>query len=614
MKKTLFLSLGLTLALCAAPVFAAAEAESISESLSDDSAFPGFLDDAYDYIGCQAPDFTVETVDGENFTLSEVLAEKKAVLINFWATWCGPCRNEFPYLEEAYEEYQDDVAVIALSTDPDDSAEMITEYAEEMGLTFPMGSDSGAGLSDYFVREGIPTSVVIDRYGTIVLLEVGSQSSKDPFANLFNILVAEDYTESMLFEGFPAAKPDKPYAAPEELAAAMNAEGFDFVWENPEDEYVWPMLPGEENGRKFVLSTNAGKGASEASVSTTVKVETGEVFAFDFCTSTEAGMDLLRIDVDGNTAKYFGGEHDWTTYALSFAEGGEYEVSFTYQKDSMMDEGLDIVRISNARILSGEEADQAIAANPSNALPFAEEIAICAADEDAKEIVFSGSEEDMTMLEDYFLCNNYWIVPSGTAHLAATIDDSVDPEGAHMESQYDGSVAVISESADGDSYAFESSIDTIEETGYSYTCVWLVTDPDYSRMYGTMLFKDEENVNSFIEEMEAEGLNLSWSYADGRKASTEEKASGEEAGEAEYTAVFVDQNGDPVPGCIINFCTDESCVPVTADENGVAVFTGMPYAYHLQVIKVPEGYSFDKSREFYAEENGGEMEFTVTKD
>ena len=81
-----------------------------------------------------------------------------------------------------------------------------------------------------------------------------------------------------------------------------------------------------------------------------------------------------------------------------------------------------------------------------------------------------------------------------------------------------------------------------------------------------------------------------------------------------YTVRFVDQDGAPVPGCIVNFCTDETCTPVIADENGVAAFTGAPYAYHLQVIRVPNGYKFDTAQEFYAEENGGEMIFTVTKE
>lgn len=57
-----------------------------------------------DYLGGPMPDFTVSTLDGGTFTLSDALKEKDAVLVNFWATWCGPCAFEFPYLEEAYEQ------------------------------------------------------------------------------------------------------------------------------------------------------------------------------------------------------------------------------------------------------------------------------------------------------------------------------------------------------------------------------------------------------------------------------------------------------------------------------------------------------------------------------
>ena len=77
---------------------------------------------------------------------------------------------------------------------------------------------------------------------------------------------------------------------------------------------------------------------------------------------------------------------------------------------------------------------------------------------------------------------------------------------------------------------------------------------------------------------------------------------------------FVDAQGNPVPGCIVNFCTDEMCLPVVADADGVAAYTGAPYAYHLQVIKVPDGYTFDTAQEFYAEVMGGEMTVTVGRE
>ena len=83
---------------------------------------------------------------------------------------------------------------------------------------------------------------------------------------------------------------------------------------------------------------------------------------------------------------------------------------------------------------------------------------------------------------------------------------------------------------------------------------------------------------------------------------------------AEYIVHVVDQNGDPVPGAYVNFCTDTACLPSVSDDSGVIAFSGEPYAYHLQILKVPEGYSFDKDFEAYTEEPPGETTIAVTKD
>ena len=69
--------------------------------------------------------------EGKTFTLSEALKDHEAVLINFWATWCDPCKNEFPMLNKVYEEVKDKVAFIALSKEPKDTAEKIEAFRQE---------------------------------------------------------------------------------------------------------------------------------------------------------------------------------------------------------------------------------------------------------------------------------------------------------------------------------------------------------------------------------------------------------------------------------------------------------------------------------------------------
>ena len=151
MKKAF--SLLLALALCIASLAMAEEAQPAVYQLGD-----------------KIDDFTMTTYDGTSVTLSEVLKEKDMVLINIWATWCGPCRNEFPFLEEAYQQYKDKVEVLALSCEPTDDDQVLTDFVAEMGLTFPVGRDD-VGLDSRFGVRSIPTSVVVDSFGTICFIE-----------------------------------------------------------------------------------------------------------------------------------------------------------------------------------------------------------------------------------------------------------------------------------------------------------------------------------------------------------------------------------------------------------------------------------------------------------
>ncbi len=153
-------------------------------------------------LGRRLEDFKFTGFDGESHSLYETLQEKNMVLINIWATWCSPCRMEFPYMEEAYEEYKDQIEIFALSCEPDDTDETLEAFAGELGLTFPMGRDS-ADLSNTFRANAIPTSIVIDRFGTICFIEAGSQTSADNFRRLFDAFLGDNYTESALLTEIP---------------------------------------------------------------------------------------------------------------------------------------------------------------------------------------------------------------------------------------------------------------------------------------------------------------------------------------------------------------------------------------------------------------------------
>lgn len=135
--------------------------------------------------GTKLNDFTVRTINGKSFTLSEALKDHDLVLINLWATWCPPCKAEFPYLQEAWAKNQDRVAVIALSVEPTDSNSTLQSYARSMGLTFPIAGIGNTGL-DSFASSGVPTTVVVNSEGNVVSVEIGAKFSVQEFQNLFD--------------------------------------------------------------------------------------------------------------------------------------------------------------------------------------------------------------------------------------------------------------------------------------------------------------------------------------------------------------------------------------------------------------------------------------------
>lgn len=124
--------------------------------------------------GMRAPDFTLtEVTTGEQISLSQFKGQP--VLVNFWATWCGPCRLEMPHLQDAYEEYQDQgFTVIAVDAKIDDGREAVLSFVDELVLTFPVVKDAtGEVETNKYNVVGYPTSVFIDREGIIQYVHRG---------------------------------------------------------------------------------------------------------------------------------------------------------------------------------------------------------------------------------------------------------------------------------------------------------------------------------------------------------------------------------------------------------------------------------------------------------
>ena len=124
-------------------------------------------------IGNVAPDFELQTLDGKNLRLSDLRG--KAVLLNFWATYCGPCKIEMPWFVELQKEYGPQGFQIVGVANDDASTEEIAKFAKEMGINYPIliGKDS---VSDSYNVSVLPTTFFLDRDGKLIAREFGLQS------------------------------------------------------------------------------------------------------------------------------------------------------------------------------------------------------------------------------------------------------------------------------------------------------------------------------------------------------------------------------------------------------------------------------------------------------
>ena len=395
-------------------------------------------------LGESFPDITVKDTDGNEFSLSGVLKDHEAVLINIWATWCPPCRNEFPDLNEAYLKYKDRVAFIALSSDPGDTIPVINDFRKELGLSIPMGSEEGTGLTSYLGVAGIPTTVVVDRFGNAVFMKTGAFSGTAEVSRLLEAFLGEQYTQTTVLNEIPRDSATRAF--PVSPARTLHVEN--------------------ENARKIAFRENS------------------------------SGQNITGYIVNEDTVH------------LRF------------------------------------------------------------------EIAAGDNPVDMI----------YYDETSGAMHELSGLLD-----------------------AERKVYVYEQVIPG-EDAEYRITSGTLAnsSDPMDADMIYVMLFASEEQVEKLADYYRTEGLDISWEYDDNNPAERKAKEA--------YVLYTVDQNGQPVPGVTVNFCTDTACNTQVSDENGLITVSGAPENYHVQLLKVPEGYSYDQGFEMYTGIAFGEWKLIIRKD
>lgn len=137
--------------------------------------------------GFLAPDFTLETMNGTQLSLSDFRGQ--VVLVNFWATWCPPCRSEMPGMEKVYQELQDQgFMVLAINVAHQDSLSDATYFVETQGFSFPILLDKEGFASQQYQLRTLPTSFIVDQDGIIQHVNIGAIKETALLAKIESLL------------------------------------------------------------------------------------------------------------------------------------------------------------------------------------------------------------------------------------------------------------------------------------------------------------------------------------------------------------------------------------------------------------------------------------------
>ena len=558
---------------------------------------------AFYELGDEIADFTLATIDGEEVSLSGLLAEKRMVLLNFWFIDCPWCDYEFPFLQEAWEERGNDVAVLALT--PYDSAEAAREYRDANGFTFPMAVDT-LGLSAAFGVTGFPTSVVIDRNGVCVFSEAGAQPSADAFRAIFAIYAAEEYEQSLVGFDVFAPRPSETMPPVEDMAAVLNERGTSVRYEELFSN-EWPWLIRTDSGRVFAISSNTFVDETTSWLRGTVSAKAGDVLAFDYRVSSEYLDDYFVFSVNDKPTKVFSGECDWSTYAYRFPEDGEYRIAFAFEKGFSGRDGDDCASLDAVRLLSGAEADTAIAELP--AWPAALEGAVCAIEAvgtQAREVVI---DDPSGTLESEWGFDSYYILPDGDTGMRLLLGDGCDPDGALVYTASAQEIFHPSECAtDASGFLFDAAFMDMDGQGHLYgaTVAYPFHGDFQTGVTGVMFFDSEESLEQFlrlaiVDENHQPLPDVTWTYADALVSA-----------EKDYGLFFRNENGDPVADVAVRVVLEAGVIELVSDEEGTVGFSAIPGAFHVEVVKVPSGLYFDEAMEIAFPEDGGTVAVTLT--
>lgn len=241
----------------------------------------------------------------------------------------------------------------------------------------------------------------------------------------------------------------------------------------------------------------------------------------------------------------------------------------------------------------------------TQALPVSSVRRMFVENEDARKIIATGRDRDPEAYAEYGEWQDVgYVVPGDTARIVIELTAEDDPSRVVFVNdsiQFFDMFSLLDK--ERNAYVYEQRfVNGLNDYYFVSLNNGLSTNEDVLEQL--QIFPDEEAIQEWIDYMQKENnFIMTWEYADEEEPETEQES---------YILHVMDQYGEAVPGTAVNFCTDLACTMVIADENGTVTFNGEQADYHVQVLKVPEGYSYDPEFEMQTGNEFGEW-FVIVK-